>query len=430
MDANRPYRPRVSRETRLLLTTALVAIAALWVLARIRFPDSPATPNPVAPLLSQLATTPTLEGLASEVTQLQARFEPSLVALDRSAVAAADGEAQTPPLRALRIRDDLAIALLPADHLRAMTAADRVAGHDPASGLVVVRVAGTAGPQPAAWAARRPDRARFLMVTEAPGEPSALRPVFVTSLQPVESPVWPDLIWMVPGPALLEAGSFVFSTAGELAGMVVEHGGRPAIVPTAILLAEVERLVERTSVPAGDVGIHAQPLTPDVAAATGASVGVVVTWVNPAGPAVGTVAVGDVIESMNGQPVPTPEHWRVRLARLEAGERLALGVRRGGQLREIELLAPAAAPPLPRRAALGLQLRPVSSAGAEVVSVEPDSAADRAGLAAGDVITSIGDLSSPTPLQVRDAFAAAPAGHPILVGVTRGVTHLVTTLSR
>ncbi len=121
MDANRPYRPRVSRETRLLLTTALVAIAALWVLARIRFPDSPATPNPVAPLLSQLATTPTLDGLASEVTQLQARIEPSLVALDRSAaVAAADGGAQTPPLRALRIRDDLAIALLPTVHLRAI----------------------------------------------------------------------------------------------------------------------------------------------------------------------------------------------------------------------------------------------------------------------------------------------------------------------
>ncbi len=192
----------------------------------------------------------------------------------------------------------------------------------------------------------------------------------------------------------------------------------------------MERLVERTSVPAGDVGIHAQALTPDVAAATGASAGVVVTWVNPAGPAVGTVAVGDVIESMSGQPVPTPEHWRVRLARLEAGERLALGVRRGGQLREIELLAPAAAPPLPPRAALGLQLRGVSSAGAEVVSVEPDSAADRAGLAAGDVITSIGDLSSPTPAQVRAAFAAAPAGQPVLVGVTRGLTHLVTTLSR
>ena len=97
MDANRPYRPRVSRETRLLLTTALVAIAALWVLARIRFPDSPATPNPVAPLLSQLAMTPTLDGLASEVTQLQARIEPSLVALDRSA-------AQRPPTARRRRR--------------------------------------------------------------------------------------------------------------------------------------------------------------------------------------------------------------------------------------------------------------------------------------------------------------------------------------
>ena len=223
----------------------------------------------------------------------------------------------------------------------------------------------------------------------------------------------------------------MFSTAGELAGMVVEHGGRPAIVPTAILLAEVERLVERTSVPAGDVGIHVQALTPDVAAATGASVGVVVTWVNPAGPAVGTVAVGDVIESMNGQPVPTPEHWRVRLARLEAGERLALGVRRGGQLREIELLAPAAAPPLPRRASLGLQLRRVSSAGAEVRQ-------RRAGLGGGpcrargrrrhhvDRRSVLADSRS----RCATRSPRLPPGSRSSSGSLAALTHLVTTLSR
>ena len=145
MDPNRPYRPRVSRETRLLLTTALVAVAALWVLARIRFPDLPATPNPVAPLLSQLAITPTFDGLASEVAQLQARIEPSLVTLDASALVAA-GEDSSPPARlmALRIRDDLAIALLPAAISPVPAATDRVLGIDTASGLVVIRIA--AGP--------------------------------------------------------------------------------------------------------------------------------------------------------------------------------------------------------------------------------------------------------------------------------------------
>ena len=76
------------------------------------------------------------------------------------------------------------------------------------------------------------------MVTETPAERFALRPVFVTSLEPVDSVVWSDLIWMVPGPSALVPGSFVFTNAGEFAGMVVEHGGRRAIVPAALVLAE------------------------------------------------------------------------------------------------------------------------------------------------------------------------------------------------
>src|SRR4051812_13987822 len=54
-DTSRGYRPRISRETRRLLMTACVAVLTLWVLARIRFPDRAGTPNPMPPLLTQLA---------------------------------------------------------------------------------------------------------------------------------------------------------------------------------------------------------------------------------------------------------------------------------------------------------------------------------------------------------------------------------------
>lgn len=83
-----------------------------------------------------------------------------------------------------------------------------------------------------------------------------------------------------------------------------------------------------------------------------------------------------------------------------------------------------------QRASLGLRLRGTTGAGAEILGIEPGSAAARAGLAAGDVITLIGGISSPTPGQVRTAFGTAPEGKPILVGVTRGATHFVTTLTR
>src|SRR5688572_20952794 len=83
MDLNSSYRPRVSRETRLLLTTGAVAIALLWLLARVRFQDQPVTPNPVPSVLSQLSGGVNYETLASAMGDLQARLQPSLVGLDR-----------------------------------------------------------------------------------------------------------------------------------------------------------------------------------------------------------------------------------------------------------------------------------------------------------------------------------------------------------
>ena len=95
-----------------MLTAALGAVLALWALARVRFPDLPASSNPVAPLLSQLSTVPTLDSLASEVSQLQTRLDASLLALDPNTLeTGAGGDASPRRLAALRVRDDLAIAV-------------------------------------------------------------------------------------------------------------------------------------------------------------------------------------------------------------------------------------------------------------------------------------------------------------------------------
>src|SRR5690348_17878586 len=70
-----PYRPRVAPETRRLLIAAGLALATLWGLARIRFPDTPVTSSPVPPLLAQLSPPPTFEQLASEVARVRNRSE-------------------------------------------------------------------------------------------------------------------------------------------------------------------------------------------------------------------------------------------------------------------------------------------------------------------------------------------------------------------
>ena len=112
--ASRPaYRPRVSRETRRLLTTALVAVLTLWVLARMRFPDRPSTPNPVPPILQQLTAPPTFSDLADRIADARTRLADSLLSI---AVAddsdAREDHAAAARVPALRIRDDLAVTIL------------------------------------------------------------------------------------------------------------------------------------------------------------------------------------------------------------------------------------------------------------------------------------------------------------------------------
>ena len=68
--------------------------------------------------------------------------------------------------------------------------------------------------------------------------------------------------------------------------------------------------------------------------------------------------------------------------------------------------------------------------GSAVTRVAPDSAADRAGLARGDIVTRVGGVAAPTPPQMTRAFTEARAGERVLVAVTRDGRHLVMALGR
>jgi len=431
MDQTGSRRPRVSRETRLLLATACIAIAALWVLARVRFPDRPAAPNPVQPLLTQLGARPTFDDLAAEISQLQPRLQPMLIAFDLAASpdTAAPGHVRD-PLPALRIGGDVAVVLL--DGARGRAASDigeRVVRLDPASRLALVRVPGPPAPPPVPWSAAQTQGPRYLIASAVSTAEISLRPVFVGSLAPTVSPVWPNPIWVVPAQTDLVPGSFVFTRDALLAGLVIDHDGRRAIVPGEVLLAEAERLLVPKVTTPGHLGIDVQPLTPPVARATGAVSGVVITRVDPSGPAAGTLTAGDVLEAANGDILWTLLHWDTRAARLAAGEAITLRVRRGGEAREVALVA-APPPALPANPLLGLTLRRIAGTGAAVVRVDPGSVAEKAGLLAGDVITRIADINAPSPGDIAKTFAASAEGQALLVALTRGDTHRVTALEK
>jgi S1-C subfamily serine protease len=197
-------------------------------------------------------------------------------------------------------------------------------------------------------------------------------------------------------------------------------------------MAAAERLLRDQRRGNGRIGVDVQPLTTAIAAATGATAGVVVTWVDPHGASADKLAAMDVIEAEGNEPMATTEHWRARVARLAPGDELGLRVRRLGAVQQVRVVAgaPQPLPAAPEARSLGLTMRTAGSGGAEIVRVDRVSVAALARIEPGDVITAIGDLQRPTPAQVTKAFAAAPDGSVLLVAITRGETHQVLALDK
>jgi len=150
--------------------------------------------------------------------------------------------------------------------------------------------------------------------------------------------------------------------------------------------------------------------------------GVLVTQVNPGGPgADARVRVGDIIESVAGQPVADFPHYRQLLRSLTVGDRVTLRVFREGEFREASLVAgdfplSLADDLIWRR--LGLRAREESGEGpvggekpetqaprVVVDRVEASSPAGQIGLAPGDVLRRV----NRTPVQTLDQFRQALA---------------------
>jgi S1-C subfamily serine protease len=412
MDRIHPYRPRISRETRLLLTTTLIAVAALWVLARVRFPDRPPPPNPVQPLLTQLTPRPTFADLASEIAALRPRMDPLIVALPGG-------------LAGLRVREGVAVTWVDPRRDAVARHADLL-GYDPASGLSLVRVEPGSAPAPALWSPAGAGP-RYFIASEISPAGVSLRPVYVGALAALDSPRWPGQEWQLPSDPGIEPGSFLFTADAAVAGLVVDHGDGPSLIPAGTVMAEADRLLDRPATMRSYVGVDVQPLTASLSRATGATSGVIVTWVDPRGPAAGVLNTGDVIEAANNAALPTTDHWDVQMARLGAGQTLVIKVRdaRGG--REVSLVAAAGAATDP--ASLGLTLRALPGIGAEVIRVEHGSSGDRSGLRSGDLITRAAGADAPTPAQLQRAFASARE-RPLIVAFTRGTSRQVTALEK
>jgi hypothetical protein len=420
-------RPRVSRETRLLLTTVFLSLAALWVLARIRFPERPRTPNPVAPLLTQLTPGSVFEDLERAVFELEPHVASVLqVILVQRAGSAGGWGGEGQSISSLRFRSDAVVALIDNTAGTAITGGTLVA-YDRATGLAILRTASSEFPSIETWKPQPTGYPRYFLVSDVTQGRVSLRPVFFGHVSTAPNSAWSGDVWRISSYTTVPNGAFVFSTSGALAGLIIGQPDNPAIVPADAVISLAQRLLSEGQKPAGWLGIDVEPLSPEIRAATGVSAGVVVTQVAAQGGAAGKIVATDIIEAADDHVVQTKAEWETHTARLTAGDVITLRIWRSGRIEQVRLMAVSPDPAVssPR---LGLTLRFRSGAGAEVLSVEEGSVAMRAGVAVDDVLTRLGDIAAPTPAQVTSAFAAAAKDGPLLVAITRGTKHFVVAL--
>lgn len=423
-----PQQPRIARETRLLLGIVAISLATLWGLARLRFPDQPRIPDPVAPVLAQFAPASPFDAIATAVSEVERRVSPSLTEVIFTP-RASDPAVRPTQRVAVRLDRDIAVVIVPRGD-GTMRSSPDVVDVAPRTGVGLIRLAPAAPVSMASWATDRVPSARFVIAAEAAREGVSFRPVFVGVFTPVQGTLWPDVVWRLPASTALTDGALVFTDDGLLVGAVAVRGGERLLVPASTLLSVVHGVGQGLSQPRGVLGVAVQEITDLVADALGTSDGVVVTWVDPKGAAAGVLQPLDVIESLGGRAVTSREQWDDQLDHLAVGDALVVQMRRPGTgVRTVTLTA--RAPVLPDRPApLGAVLRTRARVGAEVVGVVPGAAADHAGLRTGDLITAIGALAAPTATQVTQAYKDAAADGPLPVAVTRGASHMVRVLEQ
>jgi hypothetical protein len=432
----------VSRESRLLLLTVVVCVVVLLLLARIRFPDPPLVET-VAQPLERLAASASYDALAADIERVEAMIAPNLVVLrtalrlermprrTRDLLDPPDTPSDARHVAALRISPDTAVAAI-APNLRIdsivgpdVVGEAAVVATDPLRRLSRVRVptapTRTITELPLA-ALRTPV---YVVAVEGTQAGVSVRPVFLGRGNRFESARWNRPLLPVGGSALAP-GTLIFSLAGEFIGCVVLEDGAPAIVGARDVLDTMERLAMTSPVPA-TLGIAVQPLTPALAQATRAARGVVVSEVDPDGPADGVLLPGDVLVSSDGQPFDRPDRFLLWVASRQPGTAVDLAVVRQGQS--------ITASPVPRPAAEMTPVpQPVTFArGADgatrIVSARAGRGSRLSGLEPGDILVWAAGLMDPTPEQMQRLVDSNETRWPLAFTIRRGAEQRVVAVT-
>jgi serine protease Do len=230
------------------------------------------------------------------------------------------------------------------------------------------------------------------------------------------------------------SGGALVNAHGELIGIntfIITNNGSFAgagfAIPSQIVRATAEQLIQHGKVEHGYLGISMNDVTPDNAHffnlqdATGA----IVSQVTPDSPASrGGVQTGDVITQLNGEKIVNGSALQVAVSEMAPGTKIALGVIRDGKPVTLSLtvgqfhgnseVAGNDGRDGPQNGKLGLAVSdltpdarqqinvPDQVHGVVVQSVRPASPADEAGIQPGDVIVEV----NRKPAQSASQFAS------------------------
>ena len=243
------------------------------------------------------------------------------------------------------------------------------------------------------------------------------------------------------------SGGALVTLEGQLIGIntaiIGPSGGNVGIgfaIPSNMARDVMTQLREHGEVRRGQLGVLVQDLTPELAQAFKLKdrQGAVVAQVMPGSPAEKAgVRSGDIVLAVNGRAVHSANALRNAIGMMRRGATVALDLLRDGRPLKVNVRIEAipgqrAAAKEPQRAGptsnrlAGVELGEIDpdhplageEKGVQVYSVEPGSAAARAGLREGDVILSI---DRKRVRSVREAEAALKAaGDRVLLHVRRG----------
>jgi serine protease Do len=227
------------------------------------------------------------------------------------------------------------------------------------------------------------------------------------------------------------SGGALVNAEGQLIGIntaVASQGsgsndGIGLVIPINMALKIMAQLLDRGKMLRGDIGLYVSNVSPELAHSfsfrkTG---GALVQDVTPDGPAARAgIEPGDIILECDGNGIASATELRTAIANRAPGTEARLQVFREGKTRELQVEireAPAisevkSASALDQPLRWGLELTEItpelqqrlalsSTQGAVILKVTPNSAADDAGLRAGDLLVSVGDAAVRTADQAR-----------------------------